>query len=255
MSGPVVETVTLPDGAGPDLRSRARDALLAGLTTGSLSAGVLYSVPLLAGQLGMSATPVREAMLDLARDGLVEPVRNRGFRVRPISDTELDEICEIREFLEVPATTTAAAALTPADLERLDTLAHDIHRHAVAQDMPRYLSADREFHLLLLSRSGNAELVQLVDRLRNRTRLYNLQNLARSGDLTPSADEHREMVALIRAGRVTALTDLMRQHIRHTRSTWATPERSRPDHTVAELGAAPHRRRSGRTDRPSSPSP
>jgi DNA-binding GntR family transcriptional regulator len=220
---PVAESVELPDGAGPDLRSRARDALLAGLTTGSLTAGVLYSVPMLAAQLAMSATPVREAMLDLARDGLVEPVRNRGFRVRPISDEELDEICQIREFLEVPATAAAVAALTAADLERLTALARDIHRHALANDMPRYLRADREFHLLLLSAAGNRELVSLVDRLRNRTRLFNLQKLAGSGDLTPTADEHLAMVELLSQRRSAELAELMRQHIRHTRSTWAGP--------------------------------
>lgn len=221
MTQPVAEAVVLPERAGPDLRSRARDALLAGLTTGSLSAGVIYSVPLLAAELSMSATPVREALLELAQDGLVEPVRNRGFRVRPISESELDEVCQIRELLEVPAATAAAAALTDTDKDRLAALADDIHRHAVAKDMAGYLRADREFHVLLLSAAGNRELVALVERLRNRTRLFNLQNLASSGDLIPSADEHLEMVALIRAGRGDKLARLMRRHLRHTRGTWA----------------------------------
>jgi DNA-binding GntR family transcriptional regulator len=221
MSEPVAEFVDLPDGAGPDMRSRARDALLAGLTTGSLSAGVLYSVPLLAAQLSMSATPVREALLELALDGLVEPVRNRGFRVRPMTEKELDEICEIRELLEVPAAVAAAAAVTPADLARLASRANDNHRYAKAKDLARYHRADREFHLLLLGAGGNQELVALVDRLRNRTRLFNLQNLASSGDLIPSADEHLEMVALLRKGRGDKLAALMRRHLRHTRSTWA----------------------------------
>jgi DNA-binding GntR family transcriptional regulator len=222
MTEPVAESVDLPDGAGPDMRSRARDALLAGLTTGSLTAGVIYSVPLLAAELSMSATPVREALLELALDGLVEPVRNRGFRVRPISDKELDEICQIRELLEVPASAAAAAAITPAALDQLAALADDIHRHAVSQDLASYLRADREFHLLLLRSGGNAELVTLVDRLRNRTRLFNLQNLARTGDLIPSADEHLHMVELLRSGRGAELAKLMRRHIRHTRSTWAS---------------------------------
>jgi DNA-binding GntR family transcriptional regulator len=224
MTEPVAESVDLPDGAGPDMRSRARDALLAGLTTGSLSAGVIYSVPLLAAELAMSATPVREALLELTLDGLVEPVRNRGFRVRPISDKELDEICAIRELLEVPAAAAAAAAVSASDVDRLADLADGIHRYAVSQDMARYLSADREFHLLLLRAGGNNELVALVDRLRNRTRLFNLQNLARSGDLIPSADEHLEMVALLRAGSGKELAKLMRRHIRHTRSTWASSQ-------------------------------
>jgi DNA-binding GntR family transcriptional regulator len=221
VTDPVAESIELIAGEGPDLRSRARDSLLAGITTGSIAPGVLYSVRMLAEQLDMSATPVREAMLELAHDGLVEPVKNRGFRVRPISDKELDEISELRELLEVPAAVTAASKLSSDDVDRLAELAAEIHRHAVAQDLEGYLGADRDFHLLLLRAGGNELLVTLVDRLRNRTRLFNLQNLARTGQLTPSADEHLEMVELLRAGQARQLGALMRRHIRHTREAWA----------------------------------
>jgi DNA-binding GntR family transcriptional regulator len=221
MTDPVAESIELTPGVKGDMRSRARDALLAGLTTGSLSTGVLYSVPMLAEQLEMSATPVREAMLELALDGLVEPVKNRGFRVRPISEKELDDICEARELLEVPAAVAAVRHLTPEQIDRLSELADEIHKSAVAEDMEGYLGADREFHLLLLAAGGNEVVVTLVDRLRNRTRLFNLQDLARLGQLTPSADEHLEMVELLRAGKAKQLGALMRRHIRHTRDAWA----------------------------------
>jgi DNA-binding GntR family transcriptional regulator len=221
MTDPIAESLDITAGAGPDMRSRARDALLAGITTGSIATGVIYSVPMLAEELAMSATPVREAMLELAHDGLVEAVKNRGFRVRPISDKELDEICELRELLEVPAAVAATSQLTPEQLDRLAQLAAEIHKYAVSSDMEGYLRADRDFHLLLLTAGGNELLVTLVDRLRNRTRLFNLQNLARLGQLTPSADEHIEMVELLRAGQAKQLGALMRRHIRHTRDAWA----------------------------------
>lgn len=221
MSGPIAESVDLTAGNEPDLRVRARHALLAGITTGTLQAGVIYSVPLLAEQLDMSATPVREALLGLADDGLVESVKNRGFRVSPITDKALDEICEIRELLEVPATIAAAALLTTDDIDRLESLAGNIHKFAEAQDLIGYLSADREFHMQLLSAGENEALVSLVGKLRDLTRLFGLQNLANTGQLTPSADEHLEMVALLRAGQAKQLGALMRRHIRHTREKWA----------------------------------
>lgn len=221
MSGPIADSVDLTAGDGPDLRTRARDALLAGITTGSLSVGVIYSVPLLAEELQMSATPVREALLELASDGLVESVKNRGFRVTPITDKALDEICEIRELLEVPATVAAASLISDDDIERLAGLAGDIHKFAESQDMVGYLTADREFHMLLLSAGKNEALVGLVGKLRDLTRLFNLQNLARAGELTPSADEHLEMVELLRARQAKQLGALMRKHIRHTRESWA----------------------------------
>ena len=60
----------------------------------------------------MSATPVREAMLDLVKDGFVEVVRNRGFRVLEMSEADLDEISQIRMLLEVPSTVAVAEAAT-----------------------------------------------------------------------------------------------------------------------------------------------
>lgn len=219
--GPIADSVDLTAGNAPDLRVRARDALLAGITTGSLSVGVIYSVPLLAEQLQMSATPVREALLELAADGLVESVKNRGFRVTPITDKALDDICEVRELLEVPATVAAANLISDDDIDRLAALAGDIHKFAESQDMVGYLTADREFHMLLLSAGENDALVALVGKLRDLTRLFNLQNLARAGELTPSADEHLEMVELLRARHAKQLGALMRKHIRHTRESWA----------------------------------
>ena len=95
------------------LREQVSRALEAALVAGELQPGVLYSAPGLAEQFGVSATPVREAMLDLVKDGFVEVVRNKGFRVLEISESDLDQISQIRLLLEVP-TTAMAAAITGA---------------------------------------------------------------------------------------------------------------------------------------------
>ena len=69
------------------LREQVADALRAHLVSGRMRPGVLYSAPKLAAEFGVSATPVREAMLDLVSEGLVEVVRNKGFRVTSLSDS------------------------------------------------------------------------------------------------------------------------------------------------------------------------
>jgi DNA-binding GntR family transcriptional regulator len=129
------------------LREEARLALRAGIITGEIAAGELYSVPSLAEKLGVSATPVREAMLDLANEGLVEPVRNRGFRVIRFDEHDLDEIFHLRLLLEAPSVRQVAGKLPP-DLERrLQDLVVELERSAEAGDLPRYLTADHQFHL------------------------------------------------------------------------------------------------------------
>src|SRR6185369_10747857 len=89
--------------SAPSLREQARKVIRGLIITGQMQPDQLYSVPRLATELGVSATPVREALLDLAREGLLEPVRNRGFRVVALTSTELKDIYAIRTMLEVPS--------------------------------------------------------------------------------------------------------------------------------------------------------
>src|SRR6516165_4471550 len=106
--------------SGPSLREQARQVIRGLIITGRMQPDQLYSVPRLATELGVSATPVREALLDLAREGLLEPVRNRGFRVVALSPTELKDIYAIRTLLEVPS--IADIARTGLSLTQLDQL-------------------------------------------------------------------------------------------------------------------------------------
>ncbi len=210
--------------ARSNLRQQVAQALRAALVAGEMRPGVLYSAPMLAEKFGVSATPVREAMLDLAGEGLVEPVRNKGFRVTELSDQDLDEMTQIRMLIEVPTLGNIAAAcdddLAPK-VEALRTGARRIEALAVKRDLLSYVVADREFHLALLALSGNAHLVQIIDNLRSRSRLYGLRGLADHGRLVDSAREHEGLVDLVLEGDVSGATALMAQHIGHVRGLWA----------------------------------
>ena len=79
------------------------------IISGQSPPGTMYSVPTLADDLGVSTTPVREALLELARNGLIEPVRNRGFRVVEPTLEELSQLFEVRELLKcVPPNSSRA---------------------------------------------------------------------------------------------------------------------------------------------------
>ena len=107
-------------------------------------------------------------MLDLAKDGFVEAVRNRGFRVIEMSDADLDEVSQIRLLLEVPTTVQVADVITPEALERLAVTADEIVAAAARGDLIDYLDSDRRFHVELISQLGNHRLTELVDRMRRR---------------------------------------------------------------------------------------
>ncbi|GAA4666680.1 GntR family transcriptional regulator [Streptomyces chumphonensis] len=213
------------------LRDQVANALRAALIAGELQPGTVYSAPALAAEYGVSATPVREAMLDLAREGLVEPVRNKGFRVTELSERDLDEFTEIRALIEIPTVGEVTRSVPRERLEALRPVAEEIVAAARAGDLIGYLEADRRFHLGLLSLAGNARLVETVSDLRKRSRLYGLTELAEAGMLVASAEEHAELLDLMIAGDAAAAEGHMRRHLSHVRSLWAARKRDEPRRT------------------------
>jgi DNA-binding GntR family transcriptional regulator len=206
----------------PDsLREQVTRALEAAIVAGELVPGVIYSAPGLAERFGVSATPVREAMLDLVKEGFFDPLRNRGFRVIEMSDEDLDNIAQIRLLIEVPTISQVASLLTPSRVENLAVAAEAIERAAARGDVLEYLDSDRRFHVELISAIGNARLTDLVDRLRRQARLFGLKDLAKSGRLMASAREHRMLLDALRVQDIRAAKNLMRAHIGHTRGLWA----------------------------------
>ncbi|MBO8187091.1 GntR family transcriptional regulator [Streptomyces spirodelae] len=200
------------------IRDHVVHALRAALIAGELRPGAVYSAPQLAAQFGVSATPVREAMLDLTREGMVEPVRNKGFRVTELSGRDLAEYVEIRELIEVPTVGRVARSGDPARLEALRPVAREIVAAARTGDLIGFLEADRRFHLALLELAGNHRLVEVVGQLRGHARLYGLAGLAASGQLMESAEEHEVLLDLVLARDAEGAERRMRIHLGRLRS-------------------------------------
>lgn len=206
------------------LRQQVADSLRAQLVTGRMRPGVLYSAPSLAAEFGVSATPVREAMLDLVSEGLVEVVRNKGFRVTELADADLDAMAELRALIEVPVMgLVAEACVGPvADAVReLRPVAGEIRAAAVGGDLVGYIEADTDFHLRFLALHGNEHVVTVVRDLRARSRLYGLEELAEAGLLVPFCDEHELMVDAALDRDAETMRRVMSGHIGHLRSLWA----------------------------------
>jgi len=202
-------------------RDGVAEVLRAALISGQMKPGQLYSAPVLATQLGVSATPVREAMSELAAEGMIEVIRNRGFRVTELTDVELDEITKLRTLIEVPTMGEVAATCDPAAAEAIRPIALMIEAAALKSDLIGYIEADRRFHLELLAMSGNQQLVRTVGQLRARSRLYGIRELANRGLLMRSAQEHVAILDRLVAHDSTGTERLMRRHLGHVRGVWA----------------------------------
>ncbi|MFD2474270.1 GntR family transcriptional regulator [Amycolatopsis silviterrae] len=204
------------------LRERVLRALRAAVVAGELEPGTVYSAPELAKRFGVSATPVREAMLDLVREGLVETVPNKGYRVTEMAESELDQITELRLLIE--PSLVARAHIPDGDLSELRAMAQAIVDGAAAGDLIAYTEADRAFHLRLLEYAGNARATSLISDLRAHTRLYGLAALSERGELEESAREHHAILDAISGGNPGLVEKLMRTHIGHVRESWASAE-------------------------------
>ncbi|KUO15654.1 GntR family transcriptional regulator [Streptomyces dysideae] len=222
-SAPSTAAPALPilGGKKSSYRERVADALRAALIAGELRPGEVYSAPTLAARFGVSATPVREAMLDLAKEGLVDTVPNKGFRVTAVSEKQLDEYTHIRALIEIPTVVALARTADPVSLEALRPAAREIVQAAVSADLIAYVEADTRFHLGLLALAGNAHLVEVVGDLRKRSRLYGLTALAEAGRLLASAEEHLELLDALTARDEKAVHEVMTRHIGHVRGLWA----------------------------------
>lgn len=203
-------------------RAQAVRALRGAIITGELEPGRVYSARALAERLGVSVTPVREAMVDLAREGLVTPVRNRGFKVTLLSSRDLDEIMQLRMLVEVPIVGDVADRTVPAaDRSDLSGICTEIEQCAASGDLAGFLEADHRFHGRLVGLFGNERITLLVGQLRDQTRLYGLSRLVKEGLLEESAAEHAAILAAVASGNREQAERLTRRHLRHTRGIWA----------------------------------
>jgi DNA-binding GntR family transcriptional regulator len=196
------------------VRGQILDALRTALVAGELAPGQVYSAPVLGERFGVSATPVREAMQQLALEGAVEVVPNRGFRVVRRGTRELAELAEIRALLEVPVVLRLARTVPAARWAELRPLAEAAARAASTGCRATYAECDRAFHHAILALAGNDQLVQIADDLHRRAQWPLVGGPVPRGraDLMADAAEHLALLDALTAQDLPAVQSLVREH-------------------------------------------
>jgi DNA-binding GntR family transcriptional regulator len=197
------------------LRETVRDSLRFAILSGEMTPETIYSAPTLSEQFGVSATPVREAMLDLVNEQLVEVVRNKGFRVTPFDEGDLAEIEDVRLLVEPVAVGRTAGKISEGDAAELREMAGRIAEAVERGDLVDYFAVDATFHSRILEHCGNVRLAELAVELRGSTRLLGLRTMAENGSLGASAQEHFDLLDALMAGDGDLAREIMRKHIGH----------------------------------------
>ncbi|MET8948920.1 GntR family transcriptional regulator [Streptomyces sp. NPDC004542] len=196
------------------VRGQILDALRHALVLGDLKPGEVYSGPALGERFGVSATPVREAMQQLALEGAVEVVPNRGFRVVERGARELAELAEVRALIEVPVMLRLARTLPAERWAELRPLAEDTVRAASSGCRAAYAESDLAFHRAVLGLSGNEQLVRFAEDLHRRSQRPPVGGPARPAraDLVADAAEHTALLDALIARDLTVVRSLAGEH-------------------------------------------
>lgn len=169
----------------------------------------------LAEELGVSRTPIREALSRLQRDGLVKVIPRHGMRVLPISLTDIQEIYQILTSLESLAVELAAARkLTAKELEFLERATQKMNVAHEASDIKAWAQADEDFHYHLVELSGNRILTEVVDSFWSRAQRARLTLLSRRKSTAESTLEHAKLVDAIRQGDSRLARETLENHRR-----------------------------------------
>lgn len=204
------------------LRDKVRRVLLDWLITGKLEPGSSISEPQIAEQLGISRTPLREALLKLEFEGFLKSEPGKGFSVRPLSPDTAEDLYRLVGTLEVEALRNAGLP-DETLMDELDELDRRRRTSADDHEAVKALRLDQEWHTRLLEACGNRELQAALDLLKNRLYRYeyvfadDFERLGRTG-----LDQHRAIVDALRDRELDRACELLRDH-------WDMGAESRPD--------------------------
>lgn len=198
------------------LNELAEEAIRTAIIEGQLKFGDHLSEARLSRTLGISKTPVREALLKMKSEGLIETHPKRGtyvFRVRP---QDIDALCEAREVLELAAVRLGIARAGAALAANLAVVVASMRKALDADDFRAYQRLDAEFHRVIVESAGNPYLdeayAQIAAKIATlRTRVHTMP-----GVMARSLVTHGKIARLVRAADVDALAALLSDHVRNT---------------------------------------
>lgn len=208
MSSENLEDSLNPQRIGQHVHQMLRERIV----TGAIRPGARLSVPALAGELGISRSPVREAVLRLVREGLAEEVYNRGAVVRLPGPAQLVSLYEVREPLEGMAARLAASNIDP---ESLVTLQEHLRRHrtvAANEDFRRHIEIDAAFHASIRQLAHNPLLERMLDEIQGQV-MVAMRCTSVSGGMQQALTEHSDIVAALAAKDPDASERAARSHI------------------------------------------
>jgi DNA-binding GntR family transcriptional regulator len=211
--------MTTQQDEGSSLGNDAYDWLLTAITSFRLPANAPLSESRLAEQIGVSRTPVREALRRLESEGLVRRGENNRITVSLLTRKELDEACDLLILLDTYLFTRAAEVMSGEQRAQLAQRAGDMIAAAARGDAEAWAQADRSFHELILIAADNQTAADVARVTRRRIQRFWNRSLSTSTRLGSCSEEHRVIAEAMERRRSDDVARAVADHIEHMRSS------------------------------------
>lgn len=195
------------------LAKKAYEAIRNSILSGDWKIGEIYNEKSIAADLGISRTPVREALLELASQGLIIFLPRRGLMVNRFTRRDVDEIFELRKAIELAAVVKIAKASPPFDLFEIEESLLKQRKAAKEKDYPAFMEADRLFHTYFSKLTNNRRLIAILENLRDMIHLMGTKALSLEGRAVDVIEEHQAILEAVKKGNVAEAHGAMESHL------------------------------------------
>ncbi|MYS20343.1 transcriptional regulator, GntR family [Streptomyces sp. DvalAA-14] len=185
-----------------------------GVLDRSYEGGTLLTEGDLAEAVGVSRTPVREALLRLEAEGLLKLYPKKGALVLPVSAQEITDVVETRLLVEQHAVAKVVGAVPARLIARLEESLAEQRGHAATGDLAAFAAADRGFHAEIVRAAGNRILAHLYDQLRDRQLRMGVATMhAEPSRVAKNLAEHTEILEALRGGAARTAAEIVDRHV------------------------------------------
>ena len=195
------------------LRDVVFNTLRQAILRGELKPGERLMEIQLANKLGVSRTPIREAIRKLELEGLVLMIPRKGAEVAEITEKSLRDVLEVRRALEELAVQLACEKITKEEIRELERVAKEFQQVVKSSDITEIAEVDVRFHDIIYTATDNQKLIQLLNNLREQMYRYRVEYLKRDGVFPQLIAEHEAIIRHIENNEKEKATEVMCRHI------------------------------------------
>jgi len=209
----MTDNLTLNMDAYLPLRDVVFNTLREAILKGELKPGERLMELQLAAKLGVSRTPIREAIRMLEQEGLAVTIPRRGAEVAKMTEKDMQDVLQVREVLDELAASVACELITVEELKQLEQAMEDFEIATNTKDIKRIADTDMMFHDIIYHATRNPKLVNILNNLREQMYRYRVEYLKDEANYPILLKEHREILKGFEVKNKNLVTESMRTHV------------------------------------------